>query len=461
MEHPDIAGLSEWTMLAPGGLTEVWKARQLSLDRLVAVKVFQRELAESDRSRFLREAAAIGRLSDHPGMVTAHSAGFAPDGRPYLIMELCPGGSLTEWLKPENRPSGEQVRQVGLRIADALAAAHACGVRHRNVEPANILIGSNGDPRLADFGLAVMGADAADATSVPSPYAPPEAFGMQPATESSDVFSLAATLYALLAGSPPRTVASPPGSPLAPAEVATPITPIPGVSRGLMDVVMAALADDPAARPTAARFFGQLANVPLHTPNRGRIVGAAKAASPSPAPARGRRRALVLALAALVVVIASTTVWLSREPASSRVPATTAPSATSGELPSSAGPTPSVEPASPTSPPTAASTPRGADQPQSSPAAEKTILLEDPAGAAKPFETVPIRGVYRGGADTLLRVQRWESGRWMAFPLPTMTDQAGQFTAYVELGRLGRHQLRLLDPDTGVTSKTMVLVIKN
>ena len=123
----------------------VWEARQLSLDRLVAVKVYQRELDEGDRRRFLREAAAAGRLSDHPGIVTAHDAGILPDDRPYLIMELCPGGSLTQWLKPENRPSEERVRQVGVRIADALAAAHACGVLHRDVKPANILIDSYGN----------------------------------------------------------------------------------------------------------------------------------------------------------------------------------------------------------------------------------------------------------------------------------------------------------------------------
>ena len=105
MEHPHIRGLSEWRPLARGGLAVVWEARQLSLGRLVAVKVYQSELDESDRRRFLREAAAAGRLSDHPGVVTVHDAGILPDDRPYLIMELYPGGSLTQWLKPENRPS--------------------------------------------------------------------------------------------------------------------------------------------------------------------------------------------------------------------------------------------------------------------------------------------------------------------------------------------------------------------
>ena len=213
MEHPHIRGLSEWRPLARGGLAVVWEARQLSLGRLVAVKVYQSELDEGDRRRFLREAAAAGRLSDHPGIVTAHDAGILPDDRPYLIMELYPGGSLTQWLKPENRPSEERVRQVGVRIADALAAAHACGVLHRDVKPANILIDSYGNPALADFGLAaVAGAEAAaaDALGVTPAYAPPEAFGMQPATEAGDVFSLAATLYALIAGSPPRGVGAAP-----------------------------------------------------------------------------------------------------------------------------------------------------------------------------------------------------------------------------------------------------------
>ena len=155
MEHPRIQGLSEWRLLASGGRSVVWAARQLTLDRPVAVKVYQRELDEDDRRRFLREAAAA-RLSGHPGIVTTHDAGILTDDRPYLIMDLCSGGSLTEWLKPENRPSEERVRQVGVRIADALAAVHAGGVLHRDVKPANILIDSFGNPGLADFGLAAV-----------------------------------------------------------------------------------------------------------------------------------------------------------------------------------------------------------------------------------------------------------------------------------------------------------------
>jgi hypothetical protein len=91
--------------------------------------------------------------------------------------------------------------------------------------------------------------------------------------------------------------------------------------------------------------------------------------------------------------------------------------------------------------------------------AESTIQLEDLADSARPFQTVRIQGTYRGGAGTFLSVQRWEGDKWLAFPLPTKTDQSGRFTAYVELGQPGRYRLRVLDPESGVTSKPFVLAI--
>jgi hypothetical protein len=91
---------------------------------------------------------------------------------------------------------------------------------------------------------------------------------------------------------------------------------------------------------------------------------------------------------------------------------------------------------------------------------ESTIQLEDLPESAGPFETVRVQGRYRGGADTFLRVQRWEGGKWLAFPVPTKTDQSGKFTAYIELGQPGRYRLRVLDPGFGVASKPFVLVIK-
>jgi hypothetical protein len=91
---------------------------------------------------------------------------------------------------------------------------------------------------------------------------------------------------------------------------------------------------------------------------------------------------------------------------------------------------------------------------------ESTIQLEDLPESAGPFETVRVQGTYRGGADTFLRVQRWEGGKWLTFPVPTKTDQSGKFTAYVELGQPGRYRLRVVHPGSGVASKPFVLVIK-
>jgi serine/threonine protein kinase len=493
MEHPHIRGLSEWRPLARGGRAVVWEARQLSLGRLVAVKVYQSELDEGDRRRFLREAAAAGRLSNHPGVVTAHVAGVLPDDRPYLIMELYPGGSLTQWLKAENRPSEERVRQVGVRIADALAAVHASGVLHRDVKPANILIDRFGNPALADFGLAVVaGAEAAapEALGITPAYAPPEAFAMQPATEAGDVFSLAATLYALIAGSPPRSVGAAPVVLEQMFEVANrPIGQLPWVNWYLMDALMTALSIAPAARPTAAEFRDQLANVPAARPSKRKLhVGAAEDASSvsrgwrpehsttsrdhdvavaaitaesQPVPdqvetlevprRRGRRREGALAVAAaLVTVIASATAWMINETAASVAPPAIVTSATPGGLTSSSASSPASDPR-PTSTTTSGT--------GSGSGSAETIQVQAPPAAAKPFQTVLIHGTYSGAADTLLRVQLWEGGKWLALPLPAKTNQTGQFTAYVELGQPGRYQLRVLDPDSGVTSNPSELVI--
>ncbi len=91
---------------------------------------------------------------------------------------------------------------------------------------------------------------------------------------------------------------------------------------------------------------------------------------------------------------------------------------------------------------------------------ESTIQVKGLAASARPFQAVRIQGKYPGGADTYLRVQRWDEGEWLAFPLPTKTDRSGQFTAYVELGQPGRYPLRVLDPNSGTTSKTFVILIE-
>jgi len=272
----------------------VWQARQTTLNRLVAVKIDDRQLdSERERRRFLREAGAAGRMSGHAGIVTVHDAGILPDDRPYLVMELCPGGSLNTWVKREGKPGQAGVIEVGTRIADALAAAHAIGVIHRDIKPANILIDSYGHAGLADFGLAAIpepDAAPAEAMEALTPaYAPPEVLAGEPATAAGDVYALSATLYALLAGHSPRWPG--PGAPT-PAQVAErrglPIEPIPDVASELMDALLAGLADDPADRPSAADFRDRLAAA-------GRRISAVGAAGlVAPVPDRSNRTWVML-----------------------------------------------------------------------------------------------------------------------------------------------------------------------
>ena len=130
--------------------------------------------------------------------------------------------------------------------------------------------------------------------------------------------------------------------------------------------------------------------------------------------------------------------------------------ATPGGPSSSAGPSRAAD----SWPPPSTKPPTTGDDTGSGSSGQETIQVEDPADSAKPFQTVRIQGTYRGGADTFLRVQRWERHRWRAFPLPTKTDQSGRFIAYVELGQPDLYWLRVLDPDSGVKSQPFLLVIK-
>lgn len=204
----DIPGYEIVEMLGMGGFGTVYRARQLAVRREVALKIDNRVLAtDRDRRRFLREVTAAGRLSGHPHVVAVYDAGVLADGRPYMVLELCPHGSLGDRLHDRGPfPPGE-VRDIGIRIADALAAAHAAGVLHRDVKPANILIDRYGSVALADFGLASMPAPGLESSAtreaLTPAYAPPEAFHLAEPTPAGDVYSLAASLYALLSGRPP------------------------------------------------------------------------------------------------------------------------------------------------------------------------------------------------------------------------------------------------------------------
>lgn len=353
---PQIPGLTDWRPLARGGFAVVWQARQETLDRLVAVKVDQRRLdVESERRRFLREAGAAGQMSAHPGIVTVHDAGILSDDRPYLVMELCPGGSLTRYLDPAARPSEERVREIGVRIADALAATHARGVMHRDVKPANILVDAYDRVGLADFGLAALPGpetEPAEAFQALTPaYTAPEILRRQPPTTAADVYSLAATLYALLAGRPPRWPAT--GTPTL-AEVVErqrqPLIPLPDVDPGLAALLEEALDLDPDVRPTAAQVRDRLAALPLPAPGTPAAAPGARRGSNGAGARRRPLWALLLAGAGLVLValLAGTLLLVDRAPGTA---APSTPSALTSSATPSASPPSSPPPSSSTGPP--------------------------------------------------------------------------------------------------------------
>ena len=364
--------MADWRALARGGFAIVWQARQESLNRLVAVKVDERKLdTDAERRRFLREAGAAGRMSGHPGIVTVHDAGLLGDDRPFLVMELCPGGSLTRWMTADPRPSQRRVRDVGVRIADALSAAHLLGVLHRDVKPANILIDAYNNAGLADFGLAALidpDTPLREAVEAITPaYAPPEVFAKKPVSEYADVYSLAATLYAVLSGHAPRwsETMDLPSIPEMVKRQKNPIKRIPGVDKAFMDVLLNAMVENPEDRPTAAQFRDQLSALNLSTklaprppevteeqqpspPSPLEGPAAAKVAKAEPSPRRSggweeRRGLATLAIVVLVIVVASVIAAVNlatRRPAAEPTPVVTTSSAVTTTAPASPTVTP-------------------------------------------------------------------------------------------------------------------------
>jgi serine/threonine protein kinase len=258
---PAVPGLRGLSVLAHGGYATVYRAIQVSVDREVAVKVENRTLeGDRDQRRFVREARAAGRMSSHPHVVDLFDVGVTDDGHPFMIMELCEG-TFAERMKSQPLSPAE-IRDVGSKIADALADAHVLGVLHRDVKPANILVTRFGEPALADFGLAVLAEtrESSITLELTPAYAAPEMFRHGRPVPASDVYSLCATLYALIRGRPPRwrdnynpTIAS------LMDMFAERVPDLPDVPPELTAVLRRGMANDPAARPSAAELRDELA----------------------------------------------------------------------------------------------------------------------------------------------------------------------------------------------------------
>jgi serine/threonine protein kinase len=202
---PILPGLAYIRPLGSGGFADVFLYEQDMPRRDVAVKVLPSDIGDPElRRMFNAEADVLAHLSAHPAIVTVYQAGISADGRPYISMEFCPG-SLAQRYRIERMPV-EEVLAIGVRMASALESAHRAGLIHRDVKPSNILITTFGAPVLADFGISssLARAGSGEVLAMSIPWSAPEVIAEQTSgTVASEVWSLGATVYSLLAGHSP------------------------------------------------------------------------------------------------------------------------------------------------------------------------------------------------------------------------------------------------------------------
>ena len=258
-------------LLGVGRMAEVYLARQVSLDRLVAVKVLSRQISrnESAQARFNREAKAAATLQT-PHAVSVYRSGHLEDGVPFLVMQYVPGGTLEDRLAAEGPLPESEAKHILAGMAEALAAAHAHHFVHRDVRAANVLCDREGNRALlSDFGLAGIRPENQDADAritrtgeiIGTPgYLSPEQLKGEQATEATDVFALGLMGYEMLTGQGPfqgatqretimRSLREPP----------TPLKNLkPDVDPKFAELLEKCLAKEPGHRPSAgflARAF--------------------------------------------------------------------------------------------------------------------------------------------------------------------------------------------------------------
>jgi len=384
--------------LGRGAMGEVWLAEDTLLGRPVAIKQLRTDpdgtLGEwGDRIR--REARLAAQLN-HQHAVAIYDL-LVVDEHPYVVMEYVPGDSLAQRIRMAGRLAPDHAAQWIGQVAGALEAAHARGIVHRDVKPANILITPYHAAKLTDFGIARSAQDVSQTQSgmlvgTPAFLAPEVARGGDP-SPASDMWSLGATLYSAVEGRPP--FGSGVDNPLAVlARIGSEPVP-PASSAGWLTPLLAALLDrDPARRPTAAQVRATLtpagSDAELTQPGPTAALFAPRPAAQPPPPAHeprhSRWRVPGIVAAVLIVagggVVAAVVLSSSSSPAAhaSRTPATTGAASSSPDVPSTSevATSPSTPP-SPTAHPSPATYPKPADVP-SLPSSEQPV----PVGAALP-----------------------------------------------------------------------------
>jgi eukaryotic-like serine/threonine-protein kinase len=269
-------------LLGRGGMAEVYLATDRVLDRPVACKVLGGWLAH-DRTfveRFRREALAAARIS-HPNLVAVFDAG-SEDGVHYIVMEHVPGETLADVVRAEGRLQPLRAATIAASMADALEVAHAAGIVHRDVKPANVMLTPDGRTKLMDLGIArsIDGETITHASSIlgTAGYISPEQARGEPVDHRSDIYSLGCVLYEMLTGRQPFEARDP----LAAAyrhvhEAPVPPTSLePSVPPGLEAVTLRAMEKEPAAR------FQSAADMAAALDDRTHPVAPAVATTPMP-----------------------------------------------------------------------------------------------------------------------------------------------------------------------------------
>ncbi|MFC7456575.1 protein kinase [Brachybacterium sp. GCM10030267] len=262
---PGLPGYEYEQLLGSGGFADVFLYRQSRPQRRVAIKVLlSNVLDDTVRRQFDAEANVMAQMSTHPSIVTIHQAEVSDDHRPYIVMEYCPRPNYGVRFRKERITVAEALR-VGVQIAGAVETAHRAGILHRDIKPANILVTDYNRPALTDFGISIatgQGHDVDDSQGMSIPWSPPEFFADPPRADvRSDVFSLAATVYSLLAGQTPFELRGQrnSASDLIHRITSEPLPPLnrPDIPPELNRVLSIAMAKDPASRYDTALAFGR------------------------------------------------------------------------------------------------------------------------------------------------------------------------------------------------------------
>ena len=275
--------------IANGGMAGVWEAHDELLDRAVAVKVLAQHLSEDDRARarFQREARAAAGLSSHPNVATIYDVGEY-DGRSFMVMELMRGGSVADVLRKDDKIDHRRALRWLGEAASALDAAHAAGIVHRDVKPANLLLDERDRLAIGDFGIARLAweeqvTQTGQVLGTAAYLAPEQAMG-EPAIAASDRYALAVVAFELLTGEKPFQAEHFAAQARAHIEDDPPrVSELdPELSERVDDVIDRGMAKDPDDRWSSAEEFVERLRESLAPPPRRSTPAAGAAAATAP-----------------------------------------------------------------------------------------------------------------------------------------------------------------------------------